>query len=113
MPKVGASSDFKNFNITDRNIGIEIDVADPKALQKAMGIQKMDCFPIYWGYQDIAIISWSVDFAQKLACKYLVVKCIDIHKKLGFGGGNANNIDMFPLAIEGHTLDIPMTTKRK
>jgi len=46
------SKDFDELrkNSQDRNIGIEIDVSDPKKLSTATGIHKIDCFPIFWAY---------------------------------------------------------------
>ena len=45
------TQDFSQLNNeNDRNIGIEIDISDTKKLQTAMGIQKFDCFPIFWSY---------------------------------------------------------------
>jgi len=62
----------------------------------------MDCFPITWCYQDLQSIKWRVQFEQRIACQYLVVKLIDRHSN-----SSGTNIDMFPLALDGYRLKIP------
>ena len=56
-----------------------------------------------WCYQDLTSIKWKVNFDQNIACKYVVVKCIDRHSQNMVD----SNIDMFPLLLEGHQLKIP------
>ena len=39
----------------------------------------LDCYPLLWVYQDLKSMMWSVNIKQKVACKYIVIKCIDRH----------------------------------
>ena len=99
-----SGSDFNTLNETE-NMAIEIDMGRIKTIQRALDIDKLDCYPVVWCQQDQKQIKWSINFAQRIACKYLVVKLIDRHTPT-----NAHdcNIDMFPLSLEGNTLQIPM-----
>jgi len=47
---------------------------------------------------------WRVVFEQLVACQYLVLKLIDSQK----GSTYDNNIDMYNLTLNGHTLKLPV-----
>jgi len=89
-------------NPQEKNIAFEIDLSNPKRIERALGVTKLDCFPVIWCQQDLQSIMWNVQLDQRIACKYIVVKLIDRHST------NPNtNIDMFPLSIDGYKLKIP------
>lgn len=86
------------------NVAFEIDISHPKRIQRALGLKGLDCYPILWCFQDLASVKWNVQFEQRIACKYIVIKLIDRHESFNQA---ETNIDMFPLALEGYSLKIP------
>jgi hypothetical protein len=81
------------------NVAFEIDLTHHKRVQRALNLKSMDCYPLLWCYQDLSSVKWNVQFDQRVACKYIVVKLIDRHESYGT---TETNIDMFPLALEGY-----------
>jgi hypothetical protein len=70
---------------------------------KALGVKQLDCYPVLWVYQAREQVKWTINFKQMLACKYLAVKLLDIHR----GNDTSINIDMFALELNGFPLSIP------
>lgn len=82
----------------------EIDVSKRKTILKAMGLNKqLDCYPILWVYQAKELIKWTIHLKQRIACQYLAVKLLDIHRI----NETSPNIDMFALELNGFPLGIP------
>ncbi len=82
------------------NKAYEIDLSSIKALEKAFGVAKLDCFPILWVISNPSKTEWSVQFQQRIACRFMVMKLIDSHKH----SENDNNIDMYNLTLNGYNL---------
>ena len=66
---------------SDLTIAFEIDLSQPKKVQKALGLTKLDCYPVLWVFQALETVKWKITFQQRIACKYLVLKLIDMHHK--------------------------------
>lgn len=47
-----SSTDLTDLEMDDMNIAFEIDLSNIKRIERALGIVKMDCYPILWCYQD-------------------------------------------------------------
>jgi hypothetical protein len=45
-----SSTDLSGLKVDDHNIAFEIDLSNIKRIERALGIAKMDCFPILWCY---------------------------------------------------------------
>lgn len=47
-----SSSDLTEVykNQEDRNIAFEIDLSNPKRVERALGLNKLDCYPVLWCY---------------------------------------------------------------
>lgn len=71
---------------------------------KALGVNKqLDCYPLLWVYQAQESVKWTVKFKQNIACQYLAVKLLDIHRS----DETSINMDMFALELSGFPLKIP------
>jgi hypothetical protein len=90
-----SSTDISKINKEENiNVAFEIDLTHPKRVQRALNLKSMDCYPLLWCYQDLSSVKWNVQFDQRVACKYIVVKLIDRHDNYN---NPETNIDMFPL----------------
>lgn len=67
-------------NKKDENIAFEIDLSQIKRVKRALNLNKLDCYPILWCFQDLTSIKWNVKFEQRIACKYIVIKLMASHK---------------------------------
>ena len=85
------------------NIAFEIDLSKTRQLQTALKTKKLDCLPVLWVFSNPSYTEWTVKFEQRLACKFAVLKLIDSIKNSQYD----NNIDMYNLTLNGHTLKIP------
>ena len=100
MKLTGNQAKLENCEST---IAVEIDLSQPKKIEVALGINKLDCCPVLWVWQAKEKVKWTVPLKQKIACKYLLVKMIDIFSQEVVN----KNVDMFALEVAGLTLDIP------
>lgn len=66
-------------------------------------MSKLDCIPILWVHSVPSYTVWKVKLEQRFACKYIVMKLIDSQKNSTYD----NNIDMYNLALYGHTMKMP------
>lgn len=64
----------------DQTCAFEIDLSQPKKIQRALGNTKLDCYPVLWVNQMKEKVKWPINFKQRIACKYLAVKLLDIHR---------------------------------
>jgi hypothetical protein len=98
-PKEGCDDIEKlKASSNDVTVAFEIDLSQPKKVQQALGLTKMDCFPVLWVFQELEMIKWPIRFDQNIACKYLAFKLIDIHRNPGKPMTNySHNMEMFAL----------------
>ena len=80
------------------NKGFEIDLRQQKMVMKALQVPRLDCYPVLWVLSNQSKTEWKINFKQRIACKYLVIKLIDSHK----GNIKDNNIDMYNLTLNGY-----------
>jgi len=98
---------FKSNRKPDENVTVafEIDLKRPKLVMNALDVNKLDCYPILWVWQAQERIRWPIELDQRVVCKYLAIKLIDIHRPQN--EVDSLNFDMFPLEVEGFALKIP------
>ena len=77
---VEVDKEMKDGKILD-NISIlfEIDLGQLNLIKKALGLSKLDCYPLTWCYQELRTQSYVHSFNQRVACKFLAVKLIERH----------------------------------
>lgn len=69
-------------------------------LKKILKINKFDCYPFLFVISAPSKVEYTVEFKQKIAAKFTVLKLIDSYKN----NLSDNNIDMYNLTLNGYKL---------